>query len=366
MRSTLLSPRGVADVFLQVDRKGASENLNNSFSWTQNTKDLSSSESPSKRTSKLSANKKFTVKREKSDLKKNKKTAVSFGAVKKQHKEKKSGKNSTPAFEDNGNVELLKAALEMARQQLEKVHEQREKDSQEQKERLLKAKLECKQELEAIYQPLISTHVQDEKQQKKRTTETSKIIQYLRDDNSKIRKEIEYYAKEIKKMKESNAQLETANHKAQQAYEELEDHVETMNAVNEKLKSNETIFKETLKKMKGDYRKRTRYHECEVNSIGYYEACLSKIVRNVKDRSRDAKFIEDIYRTAEQGSTHAMDARETNLPKMSEVEQLRLSKGIKSGQKVSWNSMVDEKDPERESEGFYDDSDTDGSNTEDK
>lgn len=369
MRSTIQSPRGVADVFQPVD--GVTDKLNNSFSWAQNSHDLSSSTaaSPTKqKTSKVSANKKFKAKTEKSgtnQTKEKKGSSTLSGVAKKEKKSKKSTKSkSTSAFDDsNGKVELLKAAIELAQKKLNEVNEQRENDAQEQKERLRKAKLEYKKELEAIYKPLISTHVQDVQNQEQKKTEGSKIIQYLREDNAKIRKEIEYYAKEIKKIKLSNDQLESANETARHSLEELEDHVETMQAVNKKLTSNAAIFKEALKKMKRDYVTRTRFHQCEMNSTGYYESCLSQIVKNVKDRSRDPKFIEVIYSIVEEGFADARNGQEKNPPNVAAVEELPLSKRVKSNKKVSWSLMVDEKDTLKEPAGFYDDDESESSDS---
>jgi chromosome segregation ATPase len=368
MRSTLLSPRGVADVFQPVN--GAAEKLNNSFSWAQNRQDLSSPKavSPTKqKTTKLSANKKFKVKTEKIDSKQPKEKKVSSNSSTVTKKEKKPKKDTaskiTSTIDDSGNVELYKSAIEMVQTRLNEVNEQRGKDIQQYKEQLRKAKLECKKEFEAIYKPLISNHLHDTQNQQDKKTESSKIIQYLREDNAKIRKEMEYYAKEIKKMKLSNDQLESANATARQSYDELEDHVETMKAVNDKLTSNATIFKAALKKMKRDYVTRTRFHQCEVNSTGYYETCLSKIVKDVKDRSRDPIFIEGIYTIVEEGFVQARDGQEKATPNMAGVADLPMSKKVKSDKKVTWSFMVDEEGSGKDPSGFYDDSDSESSDS---
>ena len=236
---------------------------------------------------------------------------------------------------------MLKEAIEYTKKRLDEVNEQRKQDAKDIKEHMRKAKQECKAELEEMYKPIIDSHMKDGKTQKERQEETANVIAYLKSDNAKIRKEIESYARKIKELVVKNNSLERSNQKAEEAYLELEDHVETMTAVNEKLNENVTIFKDTLKTMKREYGKRTSHHQCEVNSTGYYDSCINKIVKSVKDRSKSPDLIEEVFNAFTEGNAEADDLRKEHSPNVA-LEALP-KKGTKNGKnKASWSFMCEE------------------------
>lgn len=373
LKFTAKSPRGVADVFVQVDPK---EKLNSSFSWADNSasslKSPSTSSSPNKKSTK-----KVRIKSEKSwDGKKEKKT-------KKVKKVKESTLKGAPApvlFQASDStqqllreaaakglregadheavkIEMLKAALERTAEQLKEVNDRRQKDADEMKAALKQAKKECKEQLESIYKPVIDSNIKDGKNQNKKQAETAKLIQYLKDDNAKIRKEIESTARKIKELMASNANLERLNKQAEDAYAELEDQVETMQAVNDKLTSNVAIFKETLSKMKKDYKKRTKFHQMEINCSDYYDKCMNKVVKSVSDRSRIASLIEEVNITAAEGIAFANEERQKHSPN-ADLQALPSPTNDGKKKKATWSFMFEER-PSDDERLADDDSDSD-------
>jgi hypothetical protein len=250
-------------------------------------------------------------------------------------------------------IEILKAALQETSEQLKEVNDRRKKDADEMKAALKLAKKECKTQLELIFKPVIDSNIKDGENRNRRQAETAKLIQYLKDDNAKIRRDIESTARKIKELKATNANLERLNHQAGEAYAELEDQVETMKAVNDKLTCNVAIFKETLSKMKKDYKKRTEFHQVEINCSEYYDKCMGKVVKSVSDRSRNAKLIEDVSITSAEGIALANEEREKYSPNV-DLESLPnlVTDGRKN--KASW-SFMSENDVHSESENESDD-----------
>jgi chromosome segregation ATPase len=339
------SPRGVADVF-QAD--SVKEKLNSSFSWT----DESSSNltSPTKSPTKKSTKKSVRIITEKGvgepkeKIRKIKKkkitppevaterlnsfdkvakkvTATTITKKSKVSSRPKSSTETSSSSEDDSTILLLKEAIEYTKKRLDEVTEQRKQDAKDIKEHLRKAKQECKEQLEETYKPIIDSHMKDGKTQKEKREETASVIAYLKSDNAKIRREIESYARKIKELNAKNHSLERSNQKAEEAHAELEDHVETMTAVNEKLNENVTIFKDTLKTMKREYAKRTSHHQCEVNSTGYYDSCIGKIVKTVKDTSKDPDLIEEVYTMFTEGNAEADELRKEHSPNV-DIEAL--------------------------------------------
>lgn len=256
-------------------------------------------------------------------------------------------------------IRALKAAIKDVQQRLVDMNGQKETDTVEYQERLKIAKKECKEHLESIYRPMITSSIKDGKEQKQKQVETNKMIEYLRSENAKIRKDIEFYGREIKKMFLSNENLEKANKKAEEAYKELNDHVGSMTEVNEKLNENVRIFKDHFKTMKDDYLKRTRHHMCEVKTSNSYETCLHKIVSAVQDRSKDATLIDDLATMVEEGSTEAIEDKAKHVPPV-DLASLPVPKGLDDmTAQGQWSFMKDEKKHNSDSDSDSDDDDSD-------
>mmetsp|Transcript_12911 Transcript_12911/g.23217 ORF Transcript_12911/g.23217 Transcript_12911/m.23217 type:complete len:374 (+) Transcript_12911:105-1226(+) len=368
MRPTLLSPttkspRGVADVLLVEN--GAEEKLNSSFSWAENSSSsLKESRSPTKKTP-TKDNKKVRINSDKPDGKQGKVRRIrkvkpsSSSPASTAAKAKKTKEIQTSVRPSSGqqspSAELLKAAIIDTKKRIDEVNEQRKKDAQDFKELLRQSKKDCKKELESIYMPMINTHKKDGKSKKQQQAETAKLIEFLKEDNAKIRKEIEHYARKIKELAASNESLERCNHKADKACEELSEEIESMEAIKDKLTDNVSIFKDTLKKMKKDYFKRTRYHQAEAASTGYYDTCIGKILKKV-DQCTEPEVIEQVGTIATEGIAEATGERQKHSPD-AVLEDLPLSKKNDSGKnKASWSFMYEE---ETGSNDEFDDSDSD-------
>lgn len=179
--------------------------------------------------------------------------------------------------------------------------------------------------------------------------------QYLKDDNAKIRKSIESYARKIKEIKKSNANLERCNHQAAESYKQLEEQVADMTAVRGKLEDNCAVFKEALKKMKKDYKKRTAFHSAETNCSIHFDTCISKIVKNVTDRSRQADLIEEVGTMSAEGTALATTKRQEHSPN-ADLEALPVPQ--KGKNKGSW-SFMHEDDDDESNESDSDDEDSD-------
>lgn len=274
MRSTLLSPRGVADV-VQLDKAKVTSNM----SWADDS--ASSLKSPKKSPKKKSSlknsiknvfNKKPTTEVEKSPLKSSLKKTPSRKSVTiqsdkkwdgrkerkvKVKKSKSSALKGAPApvlskpqastqellrtaaamaesasdDPESYKIQMLKAALEETAEQLKKVTEQQQKDKERIKEASNEEKKRIKESLEKLYKPVIDQGKQNGKNHSKKQEEAEQLIQvcrwcfdfeklsavascisrysastafffpqYLKDDNAKIRKSIESYARKIKGM----------------------------------------------------------------------------------------------------------------------------------------------------------------------
>eukprot|EP00529_Nitzschia_sp_RCC80_P020822 CAMPEP_0113454038 /NCGR_PEP_ID=MMETSP0014_2-20120614/7661_1 /TAXON_ID=2857 /ORGANISM="Nitzschia sp." /LENGTH=380 /DNA_ID=CAMNT_0000345439 /DNA_START=63 /DNA_END=1205 /DNA_ORIENTATION=+ /assembly_acc=CAM_ASM_000159 len=377
--SMFQSPTGVANF---VDPSQVNGKLNSSFSWTDAEPVSPTLKTPSKKKKKSavadsadtpsklkSALKSPTKEKKEKKLKagKKEKKKSSGDDADKPVKEKKmkspkpSKKKKKVKAEDveSDTIRALKAQMEEVQQRLLDLNSQKENDAVEYKERLKTAKKECKEHLESVYRPMITSHVKDGKEQKQKQMESQKMIEYLRSENAKIRKDIEFYGQEIKKMFHANENLEKANKKADEAYNELEDHVHSMTEVNEKLNENVTIFKGHIKTMKDDYLKRTRHHMCEVRTSNSYETCLHKIVSSVKDRSRDADLIDELATMVDAGSTEAIEDKTKHCPAV-ELSSLPVPKGLDDMTKQGkWSFMVDETSTDSDSDSDSDDDDDD-------
>jgi hypothetical protein len=200
------------------------------------------------------------------------------------------------------------------RARLKWVEEQSLKDKQDYHEQLRQAKFACREQLRKKYIPLLQQNKNNNEDGA--VVETSKIIQYLRDDNSRLRQEMEQYGRLIRQLQLSNEQLEQANAAAQASYDELESHVYGLIAIQAKLNDNCKVFKKHIKSMKEDYVKRSSFHQSELKAGGIYEVCLAKVLANVKSRSREGDLIESVYKTAEEGVLQAAEGREEQLLKV--------------------------------------------------
>jgi chromosome segregation ATPase len=235
----LRSPRGVSDLFVDFDEATFKQvDLNNSFSWTD---------------------------------------------------------NGCPKQAQNSSNE---SQIQEIKERLHWLQEQSVQDKQDYKEKLREAKFHCREQLQKKYSPLLH-HSADSQANERLLFDLTKIIQYLRDDNTKLRQEIKVYKRQIAQLIDDNELLEKANKKTQQAIEELHLHVQGLDSVNQNLNHNCEIFKSSLKQMKDDYMKCQADFHSEARAGMAYEVWLAKILSQVKGRSNDETLRQSVVAIAE-------------------------------------------------------------------
>jgi len=246
------SPTGVADVFVRLDDDVIKKDLNNSFSWA------ATSSAPS------------------------------------------------------GDV---RSQIEEAKKRLQWLKEQSVRDKEEYQDRLREAKAEFREEMRKKHEALASKGNAKESQQARLVLESEKIIEYIRESNAKLRREIATHKRLIQQMNHDNAKLVEANKLAATSFDELSKYVKTQTKTNQKLNENCEVYKSQLRKMKDEHTKRMAYFKCEASMERSYEKYLAKVLSNVKLRSRDPDLIESVYVIAEEGVTQAGENRDTHLQK---------------------------------------------------
>jgi hypothetical protein len=250
----LRSPRGVSDLFVNFDEATFKQDLNTSFTWTEN-----------------------------SSL-----------------KQAQNGSNQSQ--------------IQEIKERLHWLQEQSIQDKQDYKEQLREAKLHCREQLQKQYSPFLQDSA-DSQANERLVFDQTKIIQYLREANTKLRQEIKIYKRQIAQMMYDNEMLEKANKKAQEAIDEMDLHVQGLDAVNQQLNNNCEIFKSYLKQMKDEYMTRQAYFRSEVIEGMAYEVCLAKILSQVKGRSKDETLCHSVVAIAEDGAEEAAQGRESRLQK---------------------------------------------------
>jgi len=178
--------------------------------------------------------------------------------------------------------EKLAEAEEKRKRDIEDAEFQFETEMEEYKE-----KLEDQLRAEA-------TKVNKSAQQQTLIDESGKIIEYLRKENQKLRKQCETQKRDYKSLKETNSRLMEANASASNSFNQLNEHAKGLNATNARLIKNVDTYKKHLLKMKEDLKDRQAFYLSEAHARVAYQKCLAKIVAQVQDGSRDAQLIEDV------------------------------------------------------------------------
>jgi len=124
--------------------------------------------------------------------------------------------------------------------------------------------------------------------------ESGKIIEYLRKENMKLRKQSESMKRDYKSLKENNSRLTEANASASNSFNQLNEHAKGLNGTNAHLIRNVDAYKKQLVKMKEDLKNRQAFYVAEAHARVAYQKTLARIVAQVQDRSRDAQLVEDV------------------------------------------------------------------------
>eukprot|EP00934_Nitzschia_sp_Nitz4_P002851 Nitzschia sp. Nitz4//scaffold184_size43902//35072//35995//NITZ4_007288-RA/size43902-processed-gene-0.17-mRNA-1//-1//CDS//3329539669//2841//frame0 len=261
------SPTGVAD-FLQVDSKSLDKDLNCSFSWVECPIQVQP-------------------------------------LVQNKYSDKESENSSSVA-----------SLLAKAQRRLDWLEEQREKDRQDYYLQLNRAKAELRRDLIQKYAPRMKHASSASKKYDNQVNETTKIIQYLRVDNARLRDEIQFFRKAIVKQRTINEELEAANESARRTHEELEKHVKGLEAVQDKLTVNSKVFKEALIKMKSDYAQRTLFYNTEAKTTAKYENCIAKVVNHIRTKqNREMALLENVQTMGEAAVVHVSNDYAQRLQK---------------------------------------------------
>lgn len=266
------SPTGVVD-FLQVDRQSVEKDLGSSFSWAECPIEVAP---PSPQKGRWSQS----------------------GSI---------------AESDSLRSSSIANELEQVKRRLEWLQEQHSKDKEDYQEQLRQAKSQAREEIFQKYAPALQKASSAKLKYDGQVFETTKIVQYLRDDNARLREEIQSLSKAIAKQKAVNKELEAANKSALESYHDLENHVEGLTKVQEKLTENCKIFKQALASMKADYAQRTTYYNIEVKTASKYEKCLAKVLDEVKRKAAGGndhlkRMATDVFETTEAAVVEVADS----------------------------------------------------------
>jgi hypothetical protein len=202
--------------------------------------------------------------------------------------------------------------LEQVQDRLRRLQRQSQEDVQEYKLRLREAKSECKEMLQKQYRvkrgrrskPTVKELLVEE---------SSKIIHYLREQNANLRQHMIFVKREMNELKVNNQHLEDANRLAAEAHEELETHIEGLQATNVILTDNIKIFKGHMATMKQECKMRHAYYQSEANTSRAYDQAVCKIIARAQERRAGDQLVENLIDHVLQGHTEACEARITTL-----------------------------------------------------
>jgi len=189
--------------------------------------------------------------------------------------------------------EDLSNQLDKMKDQLVEAEDKRKRDLEEAKFTLEQEMEEYKEKLEDQLR-LESKNQGDSAQHQTLIDESGKIIEYLRKENMKLRKQSESMKRDYKSLKENNSRLTEANASASNSFNQLNEHAKGLNGTNAHLIRNVDAYKKQLVKMKEDLKNRQAFYVAEAHARVAYQKTLARIVAQVQDRSRDAQLVEDV------------------------------------------------------------------------
>jgi len=189
--------------------------------------------------------------------------------------------------------EDLSNQLDKMKDQLVEAEDKRKRDLEEAKFTLEQEMEEYKEKLEDQLRSE-SKNQGDSAQHQTLIDESGKIIEYLRKENMKLRKQSESMKRDYKSLKENNSRLTEANASASNSFNQLNEHAKGLNGTNAHLIRNVDAYKKQLVKMKEDLKNRQAFYVAEAHARVAYQKTLARIVAQVQDRSRDAQLVEDV------------------------------------------------------------------------
>ncbi|KAL3935874.1 MAG: hypothetical protein SGBAC_008699 [Bacillariaceae sp.] len=201
-------------------------------------------------------------------------------------------------------ISSLKQQIEEMKQRLHNVESAKQEDKTALYKRMIREKAALRIQLQATYAPLL---VEDSKINEKRH-EMNKIIQYLKEDNARLRDQIQYHQKMIRDMKINNLRLEKINRRVEATIANLRKYIQTAEETNERLVQSTNAYKTTLRTMKLDLHVRDAYYAYEKKIAYKYERCIGDLTKQVEKKHRCGHgkgLIKEIASLAQEGMDEA-------------------------------------------------------------
>jgi len=219
-------------------------------------------------------------------------------------------------------ISSLKQRIEEVKQRLHNVESAKEEEKTALYKRMVREKAALRIQLQATYAPLL---VEDSSINEKRQ-EMNKIVQYLKEDNARLRDQIQYHQKMIRDLKINNLRLEKTNRSVEATIAQLRKYIQTAEETNERLIQSTNAYKTTLRTMKLDLHERDAYYAHEKKIAHKYERCIGDLTRQVGKKhryGREKGLFKEIASLAQEGMDEAsqscledlkdVDANDKNL-----------------------------------------------------
>jgi len=129
---------------------------------------------------------------------------------------------------------------------------------------------------------------------KKKLSESSEIVTYVRKENKKMRSSTAKLRKDYDTMQENNKRLLEANAYAGASFEAMNEKSKKTNSNNSKLMQNLNKYKKQNVKLKEDLRMRSGYYDAEAQIRVNYQKSMAEIMEMIQDQCDDAQLTEDI------------------------------------------------------------------------
>jgi len=129
---------------------------------------------------------------------------------------------------------------------------------------------------------------------KKKLSDSSEIISYLRKENKKLRKSTTQLRKDYDTMVENNKRLLEANAYAGASFEAMNEQSKKKTNNNSKLLQNLDQYKKQNLKLKEDMRMRSAYYDAEAKIRSNYQKSMAEIMEMIQDDCEDEQLTEDI------------------------------------------------------------------------
>ena len=155
-------------------------------------------------------------------------------------------------------------------------------------------KIELQKKHEEIMKQAAETPKGDIEAGKKKIEDSDKIVNYLRNENKRVRDKTEEMKKDIKELKEQNSRLIEANASAGASLDSMEKQKKNLATHNTKLEDNLKKWKAQNAQLKSDLANRTAYFQAETDIRAHYEKAMEQIVNILEERSDDADLIEEV------------------------------------------------------------------------